>query len=188
MDRTVVLALISMLVTGVIRALSADVPNFRFLTKTLRAILASALGIVAGVVDAMTSGAEFSQAAMAALTTMGPSLIMLLIEALGAANTTPGAGAVPMTKDDVKAASRRPGPMFPLVGLALIALAGCGAAKIVCPVIDLASQACPFVMVKYTDDVGAAQVEPVPKANIELQAKMAAVARLAASYDAGADH
>jgi hypothetical protein len=73
-----------------------------------------------------------------------------------------------------------PPSSWPLVGGAILALsvAGCpGAGRVVCPVIDLASQVCPYILVKLPDG----STEPVRREVIEGAAIRARVTRMRAA-------
>lgn len=102
MDRLQVLALVSTLVTGFMGALEhGSWPTTLSLSRKVRTLIVSLLGIVAGALDATVAGGTFGQALLTTLATSLPTLILVFLNAAGA-KTVGEIGEPPPKDPDAK--------------------------------------------------------------------------------------
>lgn len=207
MDKQTILLIVSVALMGITRAFKEDLPTFRSLSTGVRALILALLAAGTGVIDMIATGSPFGVALQTMLKTAGPGLVLLLVELIGGMGGGSGAGGasgVPGGSSRLPPPPPVPGPMAAMaalrreyahpsghaliVGLCLalgaVAVA-CGPAKaITCPILRVADELCPLVMVELPDG----GTEAIPKADIRRLAEAQRAARLAAerAWDAGA--
>lgn len=173
----------------IIKALNEGTLNLPTVPARIRLLIIGVLSAIATSLDLAANGASVVSAVAAFVIAAGPSLLIELIHAIwggwkGASVTetkAPGGGpgpkiiSVPPPRKSVN-----PPPMAVLV-LAGALLVGCAAKAIVCPVIKLASDVCPLIMVELPDGT----VEAVPKEQIAGLAMQARASRMGSARDAG---
>lgn len=163
MDRYTIVVLLVSLGAFFQRALRDDVKWFPSIAGPWRGLIVGALQLViAPILDAWQNGAGVAAAALTGFLAFLPTLINLVVS---------------LTRT-VAPAFKAAGPRATL--LLLLMLPGCGAGKIVCPIIHVADELCPMVLVELQDG---GPVEPVPAAEVR---RLAAQRRAARLGDGGA--
>jgi len=164
--RTQILAIIGALVLGLVHALDKNTPAFPFMTDGLRALLASACGIITGVVDSMVNGTQTLPAIVTVFAVSGPAFVVLAVTAL--ANAISGKPGGTATIDLSKDAKSLPPPNPPpysvklaempgvLVALSVLLVLGaigygCAAAQTGCLVVKAVDAACTVFEVPLKD-------------------------------------
>jgi hypothetical protein len=195
MPRNLILGILSIVLLAIVRALNEDLPNFAFLSKSWRAVAVSALGLATLTIDKLTDGSDWATSFSAAFSIAGPSLVLLLVEALGGSQSGAAVAAVGGTETKAQISRMPPPPPKPngyiylpglfmvasvtiVVGAILFYLSGCSSpqAKSACDAVRIADDACSaFVTVPLPDGTQ----EKVPRAKVVKLAEETKAARLA---------
>ena len=187
------LVVIAGILPPIIKALNESTLNLPTLPVRVRLLLIAALSGVATSLDMLVNGAGVANAIAAFAIAAGPSL---LIEAVHAKW---GGWKGATVTEGPKSSDGGPGPKIisvppprksvsppPLAMMVAVAFAGgailfaCGK---VCPIIKVASDVCPIIMVELPDGT----MEPVPTKHIEGLAVQSAASRRGSARDAGAE-
>jgi hypothetical protein len=97
--------MIAVAIAGVSRGLKQDLPRFKSLSPTVRALITAALSLLAGVIDKVVAGSPWATAFTTVFQAAGPALVLMIVEFLGG-GTGGGGTVVPLSV--VKTPSKPP--------------------------------------------------------------------------------
>jgi hypothetical protein len=191
------IALMVVVIPAVRTGLSNDTVKLPTAAAPWRAAIVAILAGAATLFDQLMNGFELNTAALAFLTLSLPSIVQEVLKVVfgGSKNAGGGSSSSSVSESGPKMSMRpppgystkmQPAAVGVAIGFCALVLAGCGAGKFVCPVLETAAELCPLIAVRLPDGT----TEMVPAEAIAGMARQARAARLAGAAkasDAGVD-
>lgn len=186
--------------------LSNDTVKLPTAAAPWRAFIVAILAAVEAFFDGFQHGLAFNSLVLTFLMLNLPTIVQEGLKAIFGAKPGAGSGgasggsstvrpppgySTPLQGDDdprfaLPLVKRTPAAVGVAIGACALLFAGCGAGKVVCPLIDVAAEVCPLIAIKLPDGT----TEMVPREAVMGVAMGARAARLSgvkAAADAGAD-
>jgi hypothetical protein len=191
------LPLIGVLIAAFRTAFSSDTVKFPWeWAGRWRAAAVAILAAAGTLVEQVIGGFELKAAALTFVMLGLPSIVQEVLKALLGAGKSSGGGTASASSGMLPPSfGDRPPPGYSTklkpaavgvaIGFCALLLFGCGAGKVVCPILDVASELCPLIAVRLPDGT----TEMVPASAVRGMAMQARAARIAgaSASDAGAD-